>query len=117
MAGEESGPLLHSGPPHADVTNLDDGPLLCGLGGLSAESIGELLRQHCVVRAIVCGRPGRDRHVEALQSAMSAVGLGRDALHIVPIADNSGEDLLGHLEASSTFINASTDAATKVSPE
>lgn len=93
-------------PPHAKASELEDGLLLCGLGGLVEQQVHELLAQHNVVQALVCGRPGRDAHVAALQAAAGSRGMARDATHVVPIADNAGEDLLGHLEAAVAFVRA-----------
>eukprot|EP00445_Apocalathium_hangoei_P026125 CAMPEP_0203915550 /NCGR_PEP_ID=MMETSP0359-20131031/56347_1 /ASSEMBLY_ACC=CAM_ASM_000338 /TAXON_ID=268821 /ORGANISM="Scrippsiella Hangoei, Strain SHTV-5" /LENGTH=526 /DNA_ID=CAMNT_0050842083 /DNA_START=35 /DNA_END=1611 /DNA_ORIENTATION=- len=91
-------------PPHAEVCEVEPGLLLCGLGGLSAEAVGELLKECSVAHAVVCGRPDRDKHVAALTTAMLSRSGSDSSFCVVPVADSAGEDLLGYLETTSAFI-------------
>merc|ERR1712032_535218 len=62
------------------------------------------------MRAVVCGRPGRDAHVGVLQSAMGTMGLAGEAVCVVPIADSASEDLQSHLQTTPAFITAAIAA-------
>ena len=92
-------------PPHAEVSDLGGGVLLCGLGGMAPEAVAALLREHGVARVVVCGRPRRDAHVDALLAALRVGGRDPAEAHVVPVGDSAAEDLLAHLEAATRFLD------------
>ena len=74
-------------PPHAEVTDLRCNLMLCGLGGLSEKQIAALLTSHGMQRIILCGKPGRDSHVTALQKALPLAGLSGSDMYLIPVAE------------------------------
>ena len=86
-------------PPHAKVTDLGCNLMLCGLGGLSEKQIAALLTSHGMQRIILCGKPGRDSHVTALQKALPLAGLSGSDMYLIPVADSAAEDLGPHFKA------------------
>ena len=86
-------------PPHAEVTDLRCNLMLCGLGGLSEKQIAALLTSHGMQRIILCGKPGRDSHVTALQKALPLAGLSGSDMYLIPVADSAAEDLGRHFKA------------------
>jgi len=86
-------------PPHAEVTDLRCNLMLCGLGGLSEKQIAALLTSHGMQRIILCGKPGRDSHVTALQKALPLAGLSGSDMYLIPVADSAAEDLGPHFKA------------------
>lgn len=90
-------------PPHAEVTDLRCNLMLCGLGGLSEKQIAALLTSHGMQRIILCGKPGRDSHVTALQKALPLAGLSGSDMYLIPVADSAAEDLGPHFKAAVDF--------------
>eukprot|EP00927_Polykrikos_kofoidii_P056179 TRINITY_DN50342_c0_g1_i1.p1 TRINITY_DN50342_c0_g1~~TRINITY_DN50342_c0_g1_i1.p1 ORF type:complete len:537 (-),score=106.11 TRINITY_DN50342_c0_g1_i1:50-1660(-) len=90
--------------PQVDVCTIQEGLMLCGFGSLSADAVGDLLEKHSVVSVVVCGRPGRDKHVDVALAALNIAGLSADALHVVPVADSATESICKHFDAAVAFI-------------
>lgn len=91
-------------PPHAEVTDLGCNLMLCGLGSLSEQQIASLLTAHGLKQVILCGRPGQDSHVTALQKALPLAGLSSSDMLLVPVADSAAEDLGAHFKAGQSSV-------------
>eukprot|EP00438_Fugacium_kawagutii_P013664 Skav213137 [mRNA] locus=scaffold107:409230:410539:+ [translate_table: standard] len=77
-------------PPHAEVTDLGCNLMLCGFVSLSEQQIASLLTAHELKQVILCGRPGQDSHVAALQKALPLAGLSSSDMFLAAIAFTAG---------------------------
>lgn len=101
----EDRPTKPTCAPHVEMSVVS-GLLLCGLGGLAEGQVVELLSSKKVSRVVVCGVPGRDKHVTTLQKGAAVVEIADSHVHVVPIADSDTADLAAQLWPAIEFLRS-----------